>query len=127
MSAPDLSRSVERPIAKDCARSQAIPFDDRFNFRAHSLSALSGPNPTTGDGSNPARSSGILVAHQQRAEIFALTALRAPPSPPYESFNDAISITNRYFTWPLIVRSQASLICWIGITSTSDVMPCSAQ
>ena len=43
------------------------------------------------------------------------------------SFNDAISITNRYFTWPLMVRSQASLICWIGITSTSDVMPCSAQ
>jgi tetratricopeptide (TPR) repeat protein len=43
------------------------------------------------------------------------------------SFNDAISITNRYLTWPLIVRSQASLICWIGITSTSDVIPCSAQ
>jgi hypothetical protein len=45
----------------------------------------------------------------------------------YSLFSDAISITNRYFTWPLIVRSQASLICWIGITSTSDVMLCAAQ
>jgi hypothetical protein len=72
VSAPDLSRSVRRPIVEDYARPKAIPSMIDSNFRADSLSAMSGTNPTTRRGSNPARSSTIWMANQQRAEIFAL-------------------------------------------------------
>ena len=41
--------------------------------------------------------------------------------------NDSRSITKRYFTSPLSIRSYASLTAWIGITSTSETIPCSAQ
>jgi len=37
-----------------------------------------------------------------------------------------MSMTKRYRTSPWTVRSSASLTCWIGITSTSEVMLCSA-
>jgi hypothetical protein len=39
----------------------------------------------------------------------------------------ALSITNRYFTSPFNSLSYASLICWIGMISTSEVIPCSEQ
>ena len=45
----------------------------------------------------------------------------------YSFFNDAISMENRYFTSDFSIRSYASLICWIGMISTSEVMPCSPQ
>src|SRR6266481_6689182 len=35
-----------------------------------------------------------------------------------------MSMTKRYRTSPLSVRSYASLTCWIGITSTSEVTLC---
>jgi hypothetical protein len=61
---------VERPIVWDCARCRAIPFDNRFELQdggdqRHLALTM------TRRGSNPARSSGIQVTHQQRAEIFA--------------------------------------------------------
>jgi len=40
------------------------------------------------------------------------------------SYNDAMSITKRYFTSLRNMRSYASLIFWIGITSTSAVSLC---
>lgn len=47
--------------------------------------------------------------------------------PSYFSFSEAMSMTNRYFTSPFSTRSNASSICCIGSTSTSDTMLCSAQ
>jgi hypothetical protein len=41
--------------------------------------------------------------------------------------SDDMSITKRYFTSLLSIRSYASLMYWIGITSTSEVMPCLPQ
>jgi hypothetical protein len=42
-------------------------------------------------------------------------------------FSELMSITKRYFTSCLSMRSKASLIFWIGITSTSDVIFFSPQ
>jgi len=41
--------------------------------------------------------------------------------------SELMSITKRYFTSCLSMRSKASLIFWIGITSTSDVILCLPQ
>ena len=38
----------------------------------------------------------------------------------YGFLSEAISMTKRYFTSAFTTRSKASLICWMGITSTSD-------
>ena len=42
-------------------------------------------------------------------------------------FNELMSITKRYFTSCFSMRSKASLIFWIGMTSTSAVMLCRPQ
>lgn len=42
-------------------------------------------------------------------------------------FRELISITKRYFTSCFSMRSKASLIFWIGMTSTSAVMFFSPQ
>jgi hypothetical protein len=42
-------------------------------------------------------------------------------------FSDARSMTKRYFTSPLSMRSYASLIFWIGMSSMSETISCSAQ
>ena len=44
-----------------------------------------------------------------------------------QAFSDAMSITKRYFTSLRTIRSYASLIFWIGVSSISDTMPLSAQ
>lgn len=58
-----------------------------------------------------------------------LTPFRSPSSGlrNHPVFSDAMSIEKRYFTSDLTTRSQASLICWIGMTSTSATMLCSPQ
>ena len=48
-------------------------------------------------------------------------------SQPYSALRDAMSIEKRYFTSEQSIRSYASLIFWIGITSTSAVILCSPQ
>src|SRR5579862_9677211 len=47
--------------------------------------------------------------------------------PSYGFLSDAMSITKRYFTSAFTTRSKASLIFWMGMTSTSETMLCSAQ
>ena len=69
---------MERPVVEEYARCEATRPKIDPNFPAGPLSSISGANPTTRRGSNPARSSGVHVANQQRAEIFALPPLRPP-------------------------------------------------
>jgi hypothetical protein len=47
---------------------------------------MSGTEPTTRRGSNPARSSDVWMAHQQRAEIFALPFCAFSAITPFAAF-----------------------------------------
>jgi hypothetical protein len=56
---------------------------------------------------------------------FTLVGTSCDHRPNY--FSELMSITNRYFTSCFSIRSKASLIFWIGITSTSEVIFFSPQ